>query len=271
MPAQVQIREPFRKLERRISGLARKATPENVHGFRTSSRRVEAVIRELSVTRSSNDKKLLKRLSRLRKKAGKVRDLDAQLAALRTLTFPQKARHKARLVYALNEARLRSQKRLQKELDKESLSEIRRRTRRAGKHFELAPDAVPAVIAKRMMNALGGSDPHNDQTLHHYRIVGKRARYVAELAQDTPGVTFLLERLKRMQDRIGDWHDWLQLTASAEKLFGTSSSSALVAALQNITRAKYRLAVEGVRLARPAWSERKKPEPRRLVAGAAAA
>jgi hypothetical protein len=26
--------------------------------------------------------------------------------------------------------------------------------------------------------------------------------------------------LKQMQDRIGDWHDWLQLTARVQKLLG---------------------------------------------------
>ena len=74
-----------------------------------------------------------------------------------------------------------------------------------------------------------------------------------------------------MQDRIGDWHDWLQLTARAQKLLGGPSDSALVAALRNITRAKYRLAVEGIKLARPGWSDRKKPESGRSFSGAAAA
>ena len=46
-----------------------------------------------------------------------------------------------------------------------------------------------------------------------------------------------------MQDGIGDWHDWLQLTAYAEKLFGGVQDSSLVAQLHNVTRAKYREAV----------------------------
>ncbi|PYV57453.1 MAG: hypothetical protein DMG91_06815 [Acidobacteria bacterium] len=272
MPATpLQIRELFSKLERRLASFARNPTPQNVHGFRTSSRRVEALIRELAPKRTSNDKKLMKRLSRLRKKAGMVRDIDAQLAALRSLTFPQEARRKARLVHALSESRVRSQKRLQKDLDKKLITETRRRARRAAKQFELAPDAVLATIAKRIMNALGDSDPHDEKSLHHYRIAGKRARYVAELAIGEPEAKLLLEQLKQMQDRIGDWHDWLQLTARAQKLLGGPSDSALVAALRNITRAKYRLAVEGIKLARPGWSDRKKPESGRSFSGAAAA
>lgn len=272
MPAaQLHIREQFRKLERRLSALAHKPNAKNVHGFRTSSRRVEALIREVSEKRSGNDKKLLKRLSRLRKRAGKVRDVDAQLAALRSLRFPQEASRKARLVHLLGESRVRCQKRLKKELDEKLIDEVRRRTRRAAKHFTLAPDCSPVSAAKRMMAALGVSDPGDEQALHHYRIVGKRARYVAELAKDDPQAEPLLEQLKRMQDRIGEWHDWLQLTARAQKLFGGPGDSALVAALRNITRAKYRLAVEGIRLARAAWSDRKKPEPIRALPVAAAA
>jgi hypothetical protein len=53
----------------------------------------------------------------------------------------------------------------------------------------------------------------------------------------------LATQLKTMQDGIGDWHDWLQLTAYAEKLFGGVQDSSLVAQLRNVTRAKYREAV----------------------------
>jgi len=272
MPAsQSEIREQFSQLEGRVSNLARKPTPENVHGFRTSSRRVEALLRELTAKRSSNDKKLLKRLSRLRKKAGKVRDIDAQLAALRSLNFPQEASRKARLAHTLSDARTRARKRLQKDLDKKSINQIRQRSKRASKQFRLGPDVSPLTVAKRMMNALGASNPNDEQMLHHYRIVGKRARYVAELAKDEPEAKLLLEQLKRMQDRIGDWHDWLQLQTRAQKLFGGASDSALVAALRNITRAKYRLAVEGINLARPVWADRKKPEAARQLSGAVAA
>ena len=67
----------------------RNLTPENVHKFRTSSRRVEVLVADLADNRSRNDKKLLKLLGRLRKKAGRVRDLDVQSAALRSLKIPQ--------------------------------------------------------------------------------------------------------------------------------------------------------------------------------------
>jgi CHAD domain-containing protein len=86
-----------------------------------------------------------------------------------------------------------------------------------------------------------------EKTLHQYRVVGKRARYLAEMASEDPEAKRLVDQLKRMQDVIGDWHDWLKLTQKAEGLFGEVQDSALVAALSNITRAKFRLALDALR------------------------
>jgi len=73
---------------------------------------------------------------------------------------------------------------------------------------------------------------------------GKRARYLAEIAGDDPQAKQLVEQLKRMQDVIGDWHDWLKLTERAEGVFDGAQGAVLIAALRNITRAKYRQALE---------------------------
>jgi CHAD domain-containing protein len=78
------------------------------------------------------------------------------------------------------------------------------------------------------------------QTLHRYRIAGKKARYIAELGGKDPTAKELVADLKRMQDIIGDWHDWMQLSARAAGMFGEEKNSALVAALRNIARAKFR-------------------------------
>ncbi|MGH9529459.1 MAG: hypothetical protein ACRD2S_06010, partial [Terriglobales bacterium] len=61
--------------------------------------------------------------------------------------------------------------------------------------------------------------------------------------------------LKKMQDIVGDWHDWLTLTERAEKLFGGVKESALVAAMRNLTRAKFRESVDAVMRTRSMVSE----------------
>ena len=69
-------------MSRQIGKLIKSASIDNVHRFRTNSRRIEALVAELA-RQSGNQKKLLKLLSKLRKKAGKVRDLDVQIAFLK--------------------------------------------------------------------------------------------------------------------------------------------------------------------------------------------
>ncbi len=59
---------------------------------------------------------------------------------------------------------------------------------------------------------------------------------------------------------MGDWHDWAQLAQKAEKLFGGVQDSALVSALRNVARAKFRQAVNTLNETRPKLAG-KKPAP----------
>jgi CHAD domain-containing protein len=237
-------REIFRKLARQMAKLADKPAPENVHKFRTSSRRVEVLVADLAKSRSGNDKKLLKLLGRLRKKAGRVRDLDVQGAALRSLKIAQDPRRKSQLMRTLAEERDKREKKLAKSLDKQTVAEVRKRLKRTATSLEIPQNADPLSLARQQLNRLEmGQGAINEKTLHQFRIAGKRARYVAELAGQDAEATHLIALLNHMQDVIGDWHDWVQLADKAEKLFGGVQDSALVAALRNITRAKFRQAV----------------------------
>ncbi len=95
----------FQKLEQDLVKLCSKPRAENVHRFRTGTRRLQILLGELSRKLDRNQKKLLKLLGRIRKRAGKVRDLDVQLAALRSLKMPREPRRKTQLVNHLIELR----------------------------------------------------------------------------------------------------------------------------------------------------------------------
>ncbi len=95
----------FRSLSRTLVKLSSKPRAENVHRFRTGTRRLQILLGELSPQLDRSQKKLLKLLGRIRKRAGKVRDLDVQLAALRSLKIPQEPRRKTQLVNHLIELR----------------------------------------------------------------------------------------------------------------------------------------------------------------------
>jgi CHAD domain-containing protein len=244
---QERSRVAFEKLNRQLAKLAIKPAPENVHKFRTYGRRVEAFLDELVAEPNRNEKKLLKQLSRLRKKAGRVRDLDVQVSSLRNLKIPQEPGRKSQLLRTLAEERVKQEKKLAKSFDDETVRELRRRLKRATSHIEIPESTEPLSLAMRQLARLGHEHAAmTEKTLHQYRIAGKRARYLAEIASKDPEAERLVEQLKRMQDVIGDWHDWLKLAQKAEDLFGGVQDSALVAALSNITRAKFRLAVDAL-------------------------
>src|ERR1700675_2727828 len=91
---QNQSRLVFERMNRSIGRLSKSVTPENVHRFRTNGRRVEALIEQLS-PETRNKKKVLKLVAKLRKRAGKVRDIDVQIAFLNNLKVPDRHNHRA--------------------------------------------------------------------------------------------------------------------------------------------------------------------------------
>ena len=273
---QKRSRLAFQKLDRQLTKLATKPAPENVHKFRTYGRRIEALLDALVAHPNRNDRKLLKMLARLRKKAGRVRDLDVQISSLRSLKVPHDAAQKSELIRAMAEERRQRERKLPHAFDKTTLHDLRRRLKRAAED-QIPSTADPLAIAVRRLEGLARDRaPLTEKTLHRYRIAGKRARYLAELAGDTPAATHTVERLRRMQNVLGDWHDWLKLTQRAEEFFGVASDSPLVAALRNVTRTKFRNAVDVLAETRIALSHSKPPSSalspeRRLPSGGTAA
>jgi len=234
----------FQKLERDLVKLSSKPRPDNVHGFRTATRRLQILLGELSPKPDRNQKKLLKLLGRIRKRAGKVRDLDVQLAALHSLKVPREPRRKTQLVNRLIELRGRQEKKLQKAGGKETVREIRKRLKRAAKSFIPEASRDPLLVAREMLAEINRSDaPVSEALLHQYRILSKRARYAAEFADRSTEAEQFIAGVKRVQDALGDWHDWLTLTQTASKHLGEVRESPMVAELHNVTGAKYRHAV----------------------------
>jgi CHAD domain-containing protein len=255
---QERTRLTFRRLDRELTKLVAKPAPEHVHRFRTHGRRLEALLDELIAEPNRNQKKLLRLLARLRKKAGRVRDLDVEISSLRNLKVPQEPGHKSQLLRTLSEDRAKREKKLAGAFNKETVRELRKRLRRAASETEIPEGTEPLTQALQLLAQLGrGHAPLTEESLHQHRIVGKRARYLAELAGKNAEAESVVEQLKRMQDVIGDWHDWLKLSQKAESLFGGVQDSALVAALRNVTRAKFRQALSAVTETRAALSAKR--------------
>lgn len=237
-------RSVFQKLERDLLKLSSKQDADRVHRFRTGSRRLQTLLEEILPERDRNQKKLLKMLARIRKRAAKMRDLDMQLGALRSLKMPQEPRRKTQLQNHLIELREKHEKKLRRALDKKDVNDVRARLKRALRDSNLKSARDPLVVSRQLLAKITPTNgPLTDEQLHRYRMLGKRARYAAEFAAKSTEADQFVSQLERIQDAVGDWHDWLTLTQSAAKRLGDVHESSLVAELRNVTGAKFRNAV----------------------------
>ena len=242
MPDQEPSQHLFSKINRAVDKLAKKSTPENVHGFRTAARRLETV---MQVAAPDGHRKLLKRLGRWRRRAGRLRDVDVQMKALRSLKIPEEPQRKSQLMSALLDLRARRERKLLDAFDKDSQRRLRKRLKKAeGSVAAIQQSAADSLRkARQMFVELAKQQAAvSEESVHEYRLRCKRIRYLAELSNSPEAKAFVAD-LVRIQDVTGDWRDWQMLTATAEAQFRNAGRSALLTALRNVTQAKFREAV----------------------------
>jgi len=237
----------FRRVERELVRISSEQGPEGIHSFRTSTRRLQTLLENLLPAPDRNQKKLLKALNRIRKSAGKLRDIDVQLSALRTMKVSLEPRRKTQLIQELFELRAKYESKLRKLLKKNDVRELRKRLKRAAKDVSFDTPKEALLVAREVLAC--ASVPANsadESALHRFRIAVKRARYAAEFAPSSTDSKQFIDQLKRLQDVLGHWYDWFTLTKTATDRLGDVTQSSLVAVLQNVTRAKFRQAMVAV-------------------------
>jgi CHAD domain-containing protein len=106
-------------------------------------------------------------------------------------------------------------------------------------HRQAAEDRFLAAALDKFATVVKQHPALSEANLHAFRMDCKRARYLAEMAGDGTQVATVIEQLKRIQDSIGIWHDWLTLTATAESVLARSGQVPLLSALRTNTRSKY--------------------------------
>src|SRR5438445_11851738 len=79
-----RIEDDLRKLRKTIKKMPRRPTPGEIHRLRTRARRIEVELQASGLDAPLNEKWLLKQLAGIRRRAGKVRDMDVLNAHLTT-------------------------------------------------------------------------------------------------------------------------------------------------------------------------------------------
>jgi CHAD domain-containing protein len=233
------------KLGRLLEEMPEGVTVERVHDLRTTVRRLETLGSVLSPS-GFQQSKPVKRLARLRRRAGKVRDLDVQMHLLSSLRIEAGVRDKARLLQSLEVMREKQAKRLLKLLRDFNVRSLQKSLRRL-----LAAPPQPARVERQrrqqwlaqamdqFTGAVRRRPQLQEQNLHDFRMDCKRVRYLAEMAVPHPRARAWVERLKRIQDAVGEWHDSVVLWQRAESLLDDGRPAPLVNALR--IRAQNRL------------------------------
>jgi CHAD domain-containing protein len=87
------------------------------------------------------------------------------------------------------------------------------------------------------------------ENLHEFRKATKKARYVAESGTEGKDYSSVAKALKRIQDAIGDWHDWLCLAQEADAALGKDARE-LTASLEREVEQHFAVAMSTTRTMR---------------------
>lgn len=252
------LEKRMRRLNEHLSGviskLPGKPAPKVVHRLRTTIRRIESLV---SYSHPDLKKKLersLEKMADLRKRAGKVRDLDVQMDLLKTLGNGSTVRDRKTLAAILEKKRERQVKRLESTINKIQESKFFSRMEQIAVHAGGAQNGkdrplAPLEEAMAQMTVMASDFARHalkPSRLHQARVTLKRIRYLAELAEESPAQKNFIRELKLVQDAVGEWHDWQELTDTAEKRFSDRVNCALLQEVRALLSARHSAAISAI-------------------------
>ena len=145
-----RLTKSVKKLRKFLKQASNTPRPEEVHSFRTHARRLEATLEALGLDSEDNERPL-RDLVRLRKRAGKVRDMDVLTANALTVRLDDEQNCSVQLLEYLGAERYRQAKKLGREVE----------SCRTGS--SAAPQAMLAADCSRARKAGRRSDPGQEQ------------------------------------------------------------------------------------------------------------
>jgi CHAD domain-containing protein len=232
-----QIQGLTKDLSQMVSKLSKEVTPKSVHRLRTTIRRIESAVSYSNPDLGKKLERSVERLAELRKRAGKVRDIDVQARLLDQIANRSTARDRKTLTDLLEKRRNRQASRLSSALtrfaDAKFFARMERIAVKVGAgpsqpNRPLAPLEEARLQLARMAGDFSSRHAITPNRLHKARIELKKIRYLVELADESPERQALLAELKSVQDAVGQWHDWQELNMFAEDRFGDRTNCALL-------------------------------------------
>lgn len=249
----------IKKLRKSLREFAKDPTVDEVHDLRTRTRRVESILQALEMDSRGNARKLLDGLQSVRKRAGKVRDMDVLTSYIVGLCLEDDSACVVRLVHHLGLERYRHARKLYSTVNR-SAPQLRQRLKVSRRRLDgmverfvetkgdlqkksdgaEEPPLHAMSVALRLSRELAAAPRLGRKNLHPYRIEVKRLRYVLEMADAEGGKQKpFIDELKQVQDAIGEWHDWVELGGIAHDVVGEHRGCKLIAKIEETAQKKY--------------------------------
>jgi CHAD domain-containing protein len=255
-----QVEQPFKKLRKLLKNFPRQPSPKQVHDIRTRTRRVEAALSALSLDRKRTGKRLLKAITPVRKRAGKVRDMDVLTGFASTLSTDSDNQCRVQLLEHLGKRRFDGTRKLHKavvrnrKLATRSLkscsSSINKRLNGKKGRSDGASDA--SATALELSRQLANWPKLTASNLHPFRLKVKDLRNVLRLSgKDDP----LVDSLGEVKDAIGEWHDWTELGNIANQLLDHLPGGELLAQIRTEAKRRFAKALEAANRLRKEYFE----------------
>lgn len=238
-----------------IAKLRGEISPKTVHHLRTTIRRFESVVRHARPSLNKKQEHALEDLGELRKRAGKVRNLDVQMGLLSVIGNGSTATDRHALEECFKTKRERQAGRLAcagRELERSKfLAHMERIAEKALAAPGMQANAGAPLQEARSQLAQLAAEFHLEteikpRRLHQLRIKLKMVRYLAEIGAESEEQRQFLREMKAVQDAIGEWHDWECLAESAEKHFRQRVNCPLLLEIRALFAARYTAATAAV-------------------------
>ncbi|MGD0830349.1 MAG: CHAD domain-containing protein [Terracidiphilus sp.] len=253
----------FRALRKSLGTLSKEPSVEEIHDLRTRSRRVETIIHALSIDRKGGGPRLLRAVESIRRKSGKVRDLDVLTGYMASIQSYADQEYSAQLLNHLAEQRWRLARKLCRAVAK-SGNDIRRDLRQCSFRIDRKIGSSKgglnkvnkwrvnaAASALRLLKSLAGRRDLKSGNLHSYRLNLKSLIYLLQLI-DHPNAAFL-EALRKAKDVIGEWHDWSELESTANSLLDRNAARTISGQIHSIASQKLTQALSITKQMQKQW------------------
>lgn len=246
-----------------LEKVSARAGTEDVHRLRTTVRRLEVQLASPPARVANRDaNKVAKSLKALRRKAGKVRDIDVHLGLLKPPRLsPSPARRPRASGPPKAQPWAQSQDKLRQILQHKRDRQLGALRALVAEAAPLLESRLPALVERRPQATVSLRDAHQRasrarqrflqwtrdipgdvQGLHQLRIRTKKLRYSLEPLQACEEAAGLVAKLKQVQDAIGKWHDWVTLEQLAARYLDSSDAAPARDALRAHCEREYRRA-----------------------------